>query len=224
MSHEFSDGNQVISGRSDNDLISADRVAGTNIYDEAGERLGEVHSIMIDKVSGEVAYVMISFGGILGFGEKYHPLPWDMLAYDTQIDGYRVDIDRAELEGAPAYDSDELAGFDTSRGDDVDRFYGREQRGGAATFAGNRSDLNDGVERPLGFYSRKAQSLRNGDAGGTAGSDTEGLKADEAAPGFFSPEQQKARSEIGSIDNTVGGAQGVHAREVDSKVDSDNDR
>lgn len=221
MSQDLRDRVEHDTRDTDNDLISADRVAGTTVYDLSGEKLGTVHSIMIDKISGKVSYVVISFGGTFGIGTKHHPLPWNMLEYDTGLDGYRVDIANGDLEGAPSYDRDEIAGFGRGQRDEVDRHYARPDGDDSRI---NRSDLNDGIERPLGFYSRKAQSLRNGAAGGTAGSDPEGLKADEDAPGFFSPEQQKARSQVASIDNTVGGAQGVHAREVDSKGDLGNER
>lgn len=210
MSHDVSNVGQAASGENQSKLISADRVAGTDVYDHAGERLGEVQSIMIDKISGKVAYVMISFGGVLGIGEKHHPLPWDMLEYDMQCDGYRVDMDLADLEGAPSYDRDGLAGFDSSGGDAVDRHYGGKQRREASEAGSegqaplvSRSDLNDGIDRPLGFYSRKAQSLRNGDTTGSDTDPTTGLRADEQAPGFYSPEQQQARSEINNLEDQV---------------------
>ena len=57
-------------------LIASDRVEGTAVYDRAGERLGTVHNFMVDKRSGQVAYAVMSFGGFLGMGESYHPLPW----------------------------------------------------------------------------------------------------------------------------------------------------
>ena len=38
-----------------------------------------------------------------GIGEKYHPLPWDVLTYSPEHDGYVVDLDRNRLEGAPSY-------------------------------------------------------------------------------------------------------------------------
>ncbi len=47
----------------------------------------------------------MSFGGFLGIGEKYHPLPWGILSYSPEHDGYVVDIDRDRLEGAPSYAS-----------------------------------------------------------------------------------------------------------------------
>ena len=57
---------------------------------------------MVDKISGQVAYAVMSFGGFLGIGDSYHPLPWKSLTYDTGR-GHVVDLDRSRLEGAPSY-------------------------------------------------------------------------------------------------------------------------
>ena len=58
---------------------------------------------MIDKISGKVAYAVVSFGGFLGMGEDYYPLPWSQLDYDTQLGGYRADITENQLKGAPKF-------------------------------------------------------------------------------------------------------------------------
>jgi hypothetical protein len=60
---------------------------------------------MIDKYSGNVAYAGLAFGGFLRMGDKHHPLPWDSLKYDTNLDGYVVNIDASRLENAPSYDA-----------------------------------------------------------------------------------------------------------------------
>jgi sporulation protein YlmC with PRC-barrel domain len=86
-------------------LISSDKVEGTPVYNPKGERLGKVHHLMIDKYTGQVAYAVMSFDGFLGIGEKYNPLPWKMLTYDTRLGGYVVDLDRSKLEKAPSYTS-----------------------------------------------------------------------------------------------------------------------
>jgi sporulation protein YlmC with PRC-barrel domain len=88
--------------------IAADRVEGTEVYNTKGEHLGEVEDVIIDKQSGKVAYAVMSFGGFLGIGEKYHPVPWSMLKYDTGKSGYVVPLDKRTLEQAPSYDLDEL--------------------------------------------------------------------------------------------------------------------
>jgi hypothetical protein len=86
-----------------NRLISSDKVEGTPVYNPKDERLGKVHHLMIDKYTGQVAYAVMSFGGFLGIGEKYHPLPWKMLNYDPRMGGYVVDLDRDRLDKAPSY-------------------------------------------------------------------------------------------------------------------------
>ena len=88
-------------------LIASNKVEGTAVYNRQGERLGSVYNFMVDKMSGQVAYAVMSFGGFLGIGDSYHPLPWKSLTYDTTAGGYVVDLDRSRLEGAPSYKADE---------------------------------------------------------------------------------------------------------------------
>src|SRR5258707_953093 len=70
----------------------------------AGERIGSIENVMIDKPSGRVAYAVMSFGGVLGFGKSRYPLPWDLLEFDPTLDSYVVDLDPDVLEGAPVYE------------------------------------------------------------------------------------------------------------------------
>jgi sporulation protein YlmC with PRC-barrel domain len=106
-------------------LISAGKVKGTSVYNAAGEDLGTIHDVMIDKRSGRVAYAVMSFGGFLGMGEKYHPLPWNMLTYDEDKGGYNIDLSAEQLRGAPTYSSDELSNFgDRSENERVLTYYG----------------------------------------------------------------------------------------------------
>jgi hypothetical protein len=85
------------------DLIASNKVEGTAVYNRQGEKLGEVYNFMVGKRSGGVAYAIMSFGGFLGIGQKYHPLPWNALTYDTGKKGYVVDADKERLMGAPNY-------------------------------------------------------------------------------------------------------------------------
>lgn len=84
-------------------LIGADKVAGTSVYNAEGESLGSIHDIILDKQTGRVAYAVMSFGGFLGIGEKYHPLPWSALNYDVNQGGYVVHLTREQLEGGPQF-------------------------------------------------------------------------------------------------------------------------
>ncbi len=104
-------------------LIAAEKVKGTDVYNRAGEKLGSVEDIMIDKVSGRAIYAVMSFGGFLGMGEKRHPLPWATLKYDTQKGGYVVNLDKKQLEGAPNYDRDSEFKWTPEYGRKVDSYY-----------------------------------------------------------------------------------------------------
>jgi hypothetical protein len=107
-------------------LISSEKVEGTAVYDRRGESLGSVHHVMIDKYTGQVAYAVMSFGGFLGMGESYHPLPWKVLTYDTRLGGYVVDhLDRNRLEGAPSYTSREMPNWDRSYTGRIDQYWTR---------------------------------------------------------------------------------------------------
>ncbi len=111
-------------------LISADKVKGTSVYNQAGESLGSIYTLMIDKYSGLVSYAVMSFGGFLGVGERYHPLPWKALTYDTGLGGYVVDVGREQLEGAPSYADGETPWSDPAYGRSVSDYYGLPYGGG----------------------------------------------------------------------------------------------
>ena len=87
-------------------LIESDRVEGTTVYDPQGNNIGSIKRLMIEKISGRVAYAVMSFGGFLGMGTEEHSIPWKKLTYDTTLGGYRTDLTEAQLKGAPAFSRD----------------------------------------------------------------------------------------------------------------------
>jgi hypothetical protein len=72
------------------ELIASNKVEGTAAYNRQGERIGTLHHLMVGKRSGQVAYAVISFGGLFGLGEKYYSLAWNELTYDTHRSGYVI--------------------------------------------------------------------------------------------------------------------------------------
>lgn len=96
---------------SEHSLITAGRVTGTPVFNRDGDRVGHIEDLSVDKVSGQVRYALMSFGGFLGIGERIHPLPWQVLNYEPQKGGYVVPLNKAELEKAPSYTPGELEAF-----------------------------------------------------------------------------------------------------------------
>ena len=105
-------------------LIASNKVEGTPVYNRAGEQLGTVYNFMVDKFTGQVAYAVMSFGGFLGIGESYHPLPWKALTYDTAQGGYVVDLDNDRLHEAPRYGAGEDPFTDPAFGRRLSDYYG----------------------------------------------------------------------------------------------------
>ena len=119
-------GSEAVATDETGSLIAASKVNGTHVYNGQGESLGSIYDVMIDKRSGKVAYAVMSFGGFLGMGEDYHPLPWSVLTYDTEQGGYVVNLDKESLEGAPRYTESEASRWDDpeyTRG--IDDYYAR---------------------------------------------------------------------------------------------------
>ena len=97
-------------------FIGSDKVDGTAVYGSDQQKIGSIERVMIDKISGKVAYAVLSFGGFLGMGEDYYPVPWPTLKYDTNLGGYRVNLTKDQLENAPKYS--ESQGWNWSREND----------------------------------------------------------------------------------------------------------
>lgn len=87
-------------------LISSETVKGTDVYGVGGDKIGEIDHLMIDKPTGKVAYAVMSFGGFLGLGHSHYPIPWGMLKYNTQREGYEAAISETQLKDAPQFTDD----------------------------------------------------------------------------------------------------------------------
>ena len=71
-----------------------------------GKNIGEIDHLIIDKVSGRVAYAVMSFGGFVGLGHSHYPIPWGALTYDTSLGGFRTNITEQQLKDAPEFSDD----------------------------------------------------------------------------------------------------------------------
>jgi hypothetical protein len=82
-------------------VIESDRVEGTALFDPDGTQIGTIKRLLIEKVSGRVLLVDVTFGGFLGIGVHHQTVAWDRLSYDKELEGYRTDITEAQIRGAP---------------------------------------------------------------------------------------------------------------------------
>ncbi|ACA17249.1 PRC-barrel domain protein [Methylobacterium sp. 4-46] len=84
-------------------LIESDRIEGTPVHAASGKRIGTIKRLVIEKISGHVAYAVTTFGGFLGVGSETHTIPWEQLHYDTALGGYKTNITEEQLRNAPEF-------------------------------------------------------------------------------------------------------------------------
>jgi sporulation protein YlmC with PRC-barrel domain len=107
-------------------VMAADTLQGTRVVNFHGENLGEIQDIMLDVPSGRIAYAVLSFGGIMGIGDKLFAIPWSALTLDADRECFMLDIDREQLKTAPGFDKDHWPSMaDPAWAADVHSFYKR---------------------------------------------------------------------------------------------------
>ncbi len=117
----------AVDTRETSSLIASDKVEGTPVYRSNGEQVGKIERVMIDKRGGKVSFAVMSFGGFLGMGEDYYPLPWSVLTYNERLGGYEVNITEQQLKGAPHYnDNQDWSWEDQSRTNSLNTYYGQK--------------------------------------------------------------------------------------------------
>lgn len=107
-------------------LIASNKVEGTPVYSRDRHRLGTIYNFMVDKVSGQAEYAVLRYGGFMGMGQRYYPLPWRVLTYHRDAGGYVIDMEARDFEDAPSFDRSDEPAFDHEYGRRVHSWYGLE--------------------------------------------------------------------------------------------------
>jgi len=103
--------------------ILASKVKGTDVYNTSGNKIGHVEDVVLDKTTDHIMFAALGFGGILGMGEKYAPVPWSMLDYQPDKGGYVVPMSEDIIKKAPVYDLSDLTKGDGAFGDIREKSY-----------------------------------------------------------------------------------------------------
>lgn len=107
------------------DVVKTSEVIGVDVENNDEENLGTIQEIILDKVEGQVRYVVLSFGGIFGLGGKLFALPWKSLHFDEERDCFILDVDKEKLINAPSFDKENWPTFsDRKWGESIHNYYG----------------------------------------------------------------------------------------------------
>ena len=154
-------------------LMGADTLIGDDVYNHSDEQLGDIKEIMLDMRSGQIAYAVLSFGGVLGLGEKLFAVPWEKLTLDTVNKRFLLDVDKNQLSNAPGFDKDNWPDMASEAwNDQMNQFYGTTSRYGM----GDMSSMGGRVGGSMSSGSdlRGGASLQSGTGGSMSGSSMSG--------------------------------------------------
>lgn len=115
-------------------LMGANTLSGNDVENRRGESLGEIKEIMLDMLSGQVAYGVLSFGGFMGVGEKLFAVPWSALRLDTVKKCFVLDVEKDKLAKASGFDKAHWPDMaDKTWARDINDFYGQTPRPAVST-------------------------------------------------------------------------------------------
>ena len=157
-------------------LMGADTLIGDDVYNHDDEQLGDIKEIMLDMRSGRIAYAVLSFGGVLGLGEKLFAVPWEKLTLDTVNKRFLLDVGKEQLKSAPGFDQDNWPDMASEAwNDQMNQFYGTTSRYGM----GDMSSMGGRVGGSMSSGSdlRGGASLQSGTGGSMSGSSMSGSRA-----------------------------------------------
>ena len=149
-------------------LMGADTLIGDDVYNHSDEELGDIKEIMLDMRTGQIAYAVLSFGGILGMGDKLFAVPWERLTLDTVNKRFLLNVDKDLLKNAPGFDKNNWPDMGSEAwNQQMEAFYG----------SGTRYSSMAGSHTPSGSDLRSGASLQSGSEGSMSGSSMSGSRA-----------------------------------------------
>jgi sporulation protein YlmC with PRC-barrel domain len=118
-------------------IVRSSDIKGLSVYDMDDKSLGKIEDVVIDTRTGQIRYAVLSFGGILGFGDKFFAIPWKKLSFvskgettsGTQKEDYCVlNVSKETLEKAPGFNKDAWPNFaNTTWQEEKDQHYGAKE-------------------------------------------------------------------------------------------------
>lgn len=108
-----------------NVVKAKDEIIDLKVKNLAGDDLGKICEIMLDKATGQVAYAVLDSGSFLGIGGKLFALPWSSIHYDNNKECFVLDVDKEQFKTAPGFDKGHWPDMtNRSWGESIAQYYG----------------------------------------------------------------------------------------------------
>lgn len=106
-----SDNARVLADHTQPEIVKGSKIIGKAVQTMAGKDIGEIKDLAIDELDGQIRYAVLSFGGILGLGEKYFAIPWEALHLSDDKKHFALPVTEKELAKAPGFDKNNWPDF-----------------------------------------------------------------------------------------------------------------
>jgi sporulation protein YlmC with PRC-barrel domain len=88
----------------DSQRISATTVIGERVIGSDGRDLGKIEEVVMDLTTGAVSYLVLSSGGVFGFGDRFYAVPLGVLTLNPDDKTFHMEIDKKTLKSLPGFD------------------------------------------------------------------------------------------------------------------------
>ncbi|WP_338765648.1 PRC-barrel domain-containing protein [Massilia sp. METH4] len=196
-------------------LMGADTLMGEDVYNRQEEDLGDIKEIMIDMQSGQIAYAVLSFGGILGMGDKLFAVPWQALQLDTVNKRFILDVAKERLENAPGFDKDRWPDMASAEfGSQISSFWGTQTAmPGQMTSTGSVMGSGTSTMQSGSSYGQSQSGSLSGSSGssmgGSSGMSSQSGSLGSSGSGLGSSSLDLGRGDADLTDKNVNQAGGL---------------
>ena len=104
-------------------LLASGTLIGDKVVNQQNEDIGKIEELMISVEEGRVSYAVMSFGGFLGFGNKFFAVPWATLHVDENNKCFVINVDKERLKEAPGFDKDHWPDMTPEWAAEINTFY-----------------------------------------------------------------------------------------------------
>ena len=118
-----------------NNVVRTEDVIDKEVFNASYEKLGKIEEIVLDKISGQAQYIVLSFDTFMGFGGKYFAFPWQAISYDKNEEVFVLNVEKDKLKESQGFDKDNWPDMAQEKWrNDISGYYGN-------TFTGRGSVL-----------------------------------------------------------------------------------
>ncbi len=79
-------------------------IIGMRVINNDREDLGRIEDVLLDTRNNRASYAILSFGGLLGLGDKHFAIPWEALTFDLTQKVAVINVDKERLANAPGFE------------------------------------------------------------------------------------------------------------------------